>query len=69
MCGKSNHALFLAIQEMTVRTWQSGISPRLIFSVLAGTAYNPSYAMNTTINSLIEIGLGFAHPACPQLEA
>merc|ERR1711860_250653 len=47
LCGKSNHALFMAVQEMAVQAWRSGISPKLIASSVV-----TAEGMSSTTNSL-----------------
>jgi len=59
MCGKSYQMLGLSIQEMTAQTLKAGYTA----ASLADTV-GVAGKLNFTINSLIDIGVGFTYPNC-----
>lgn len=61
MCGRSGTLLAAAFQEMAARTLMAGVSIGTLVPSVGLAA-----GLQGTLNSLIEMGLGFAHPQCPE---
>lgn len=61
MCGRSPGTVALALQEMAVRTLHTGMNAQALFSKQNS---NLTHSMSGTIQLLIEMGKGFAHPNC-----
>lgn len=62
MCGKSPGTVRAALLEMTTKSVRTLFSVGQLIQELGFAA-----ALSSTVNSLVNLGAGFAHPSCPML--